>query len=70
MRTYTTQDGRNGASLTLRVGSLQLLGGRAAENASPSDAGSAATYTPPAAATTGPETMPGMDSGASDDLPF
>jgi single-strand DNA-binding protein len=27
VRTYTTQDGRNGASLTLRVTSLQLIGG-------------------------------------------
>ncbi|MBU3743621.1 MAG: single-stranded DNA-binding protein [Sediminibacterium sp.] len=70
VRTYTTQDGRNGASLTMRVGSLQLLGGRSAENAGPSDAGSATTYTPPAAATPGAENMPGIDSGAADDLPF
>lgn len=28
VRTYTTQDGRNGASLTLRVLSVQLLGSR------------------------------------------
>ncbi|MFN5428306.1 MAG: single-stranded DNA-binding protein [Bacteroidota bacterium] len=38
IRTYTTQDGRNGASLTLRVGNLQLLGGRSGDNSS-SDAG-------------------------------
>jgi single-strand DNA-binding protein len=29
VRTYTTQDGRNGASLTLRVASVQLLGAKA-----------------------------------------
>ena len=28
IRTYTTNDGRNGASLSLRVSSVQLLGGR------------------------------------------
>src|SRR5215831_19658954 len=28
VRTYTTNDGRNGASLTLRVQSVQLLGGK------------------------------------------
>jgi single-strand DNA-binding protein len=28
VRTYTTQDGRNGATLTLRVLSVQLLGSR------------------------------------------
>ncbi len=28
VRTYTTSDGKNGASLTLRVSSVQLLGGK------------------------------------------
>lgn len=70
IRTYTTQDGRNGASLTLRVGNLQLLGGRAAENSGSSDSGSGSAYTPSAPAAPGTETMPGMDSGANDDLPF
>jgi single-strand DNA-binding protein len=32
IRTYTTQDGRNAASLTLRVQNVQLLGGRTNEN--------------------------------------
>ena len=31
IRTYTTQDGRTGASLTLRVGNLQLLGSRSGD---------------------------------------
>lgn len=70
IRTYTTQDGRNGASLTLRVGNLQLLGGRSAENSGAADSGSSSSYTPAAPATPGPESMPGMDSSAADDLPF
>lgn len=46
IRTYTTQDGRQGASLTLRVGSLQLLGGRSSDNSS-SDGGNASNYSAP-----------------------
>ena len=32
VRTYTTQDGRNGASLTLRVANIQLVGGKPSDN--------------------------------------
>jgi single-strand DNA-binding protein len=32
VRAYTTQDGRNGASLTLRVSMIQLVGGKPQEN--------------------------------------
>lgn len=32
VRTYTTQDGRQGASITLRVASVQLLGSRQNDN--------------------------------------
>lgn len=32
IRTYTTGDGRQGTSLSLRVSSVQLLGGRTGEN--------------------------------------
>ena len=32
VRTYTTQDGRQGASITLRVASVQLLGSRQTDN--------------------------------------
>ena len=46
IRTYTTQDGRQGASLTLRVGSLQLLGGRSGDNSS-SDSGNSSNYSAP-----------------------
>ena len=34
VRTYTTGDGRNGASLTLRVASVQLLGSKSADGTS------------------------------------
>jgi single-strand DNA-binding protein len=34
IRTYTTQDGRNGASLSLRVQNVQLLGTRSSDAAS------------------------------------
>jgi single-strand DNA-binding protein len=39
VRTYTTQDGRNGATLTLRVLSIQLLGTRGNEGAAPQPQG-------------------------------
>ena len=32
IRTYTTQDGRNGATLSLRINNVQLLGSRNSEN--------------------------------------
>lgn len=34
IRTYTTQDGRNGATLSLRINNVQLLGSRNSENGS------------------------------------
>ncbi|MFN9112065.1 MAG: single-stranded DNA-binding protein, partial [Bacteroidota bacterium] len=57
VRTYTTQDGKSGASLSLRVLNIQLLGSR---NADPSSAGS------PVAS------EPGHAGGGEgpDDLPF
>jgi len=42
VRTYTKQDGTNGAALTLRIVSVQLLGGRPAEGSSN---GNGASYT-------------------------
>ena len=63
VRTYTTADGRNGASLTLRIVSVQLLGskGNGGEHPAP-DQSAGATYTPNAASS-GDDTM-------ADDLPF
>lgn len=34
VRTYTTQDGRNGATLSLRINNVQLLGSRNADGSS------------------------------------
>lgn len=34
VRTYQTQDGKNGASLTLRIQNIQLLGTRSSDNTS------------------------------------
>lgn len=73
VRTYTTQDGRNGASLTLRVSMVQLVGGRSAEGGQGGDSG----YSRPAATNAGG----GYDHSQSsvsaadltepiDDLPF
>ncbi|MFM7357298.1 MAG: single-stranded DNA-binding protein [Sediminibacterium sp.] len=48
IRTYTTQDGRTGASLSLRVGNLQLLGSRSGDGSSvDSGASDGLTSTPP-----------------------
>ncbi len=72
VRTYTTQDGRNGASLVLRVASVQLLGGRNTEGGGgSSDSGnsytsSAPAYSQPAAA--GPSANELTEP--LDDLPF
>jgi single-strand DNA-binding protein len=44
VRTYTTQDGKNGASLTLRVLNIQLLGSRS------NDGGNGGGYAAPASA--------------------
>jgi single-strand DNA-binding protein len=65
VRTYTTNDGRNGASLSLRVQSVQLLGSRP-EN------GSGGSYAP---ATPSYNNAPAAPSASEiteplDDLPF
>ncbi len=62
VRTYTTADGRNGASLTLRIGSVQLLGSRGNGGDSPApDQSAGATYAP---------NNSNDDSSVADDLPF
>lgn len=63
IRTYTTADGKQGASLSLRVFSVQLLGNKSSggtdDNASYNDNRSMPT-----------ETGGGNNSSAEDDLPF
>jgi len=70
VRTYTTKDGTNGATLTLRVSSVQLLGSRSGES-SPNTGGyaSGGYQSAPAAAST-PMTPSSEITEAFDDLPF
>jgi single-strand DNA-binding protein len=63
VRTYTTQDGKNGASLSLRIQAVQLLGSRSNENA-----GGGSYNNQPATAQ--PMNEPIVDSEVADDLPF
>ncbi|HVZ26750.1 MAG TPA: single-stranded DNA-binding protein [Sediminibacterium sp.] len=69
VRTYTTQDGRNGASLTLRVLSVQLLGTRTSEGGSSSGTGN---YNPPAYTSAPSAQTPAANELTEplDDLPF
>jgi single-strand DNA-binding protein len=64
VRTYQTQEGKSGASLSLRVLSIQLLGSRAAEGGSAPAAGG---YSAPSSAM--PD-APAMGGEVADDLPF
>ena len=73
IRTYTTQDGRNGATLTLRVLNVQLIGAKNADGStdggshSPQSSSSGASY---------PSNAPVYEAPAAsvsepvDDLPF
>ena len=60
-RTYTTADGRNGATLSLRTLSIQLLGGR------PTEGG---TSQPENTSSGSSNTMVSSSSEPLDDLPF
>jgi single-strand DNA-binding protein len=72
VRSYTTQDGRNGASLVLRVASVQLLGGKSNEGGQSGNEGSNNqypsnnTYAPASNATSPANEM----TEPLDDLPF
>lgn len=72
VRTYTTQDGRNGATLTLRVLNVQLIGAKSADGSSdgvqPSHAPSSATGYPSNAPVYEAPASRVVDS--ADDLPF
>jgi single-strand DNA-binding protein len=60
VRTYTTADGRNGATLSLRTLSIQLLGGRPNEGGAPQ----------PENASSSTMVNSGPPSDPLDDLPF
>ena len=59
VRTYTTADGRNGATLSLRTLNIQLLGGKPSEGGAPQQESSSAS-----------STMVNTPSEPLDDLPF
>ncbi len=71
IRTYTTNDGRQGATLSLRVSTVQLLGGRG-ENQGGEMMGS--SYQNTGASYNQPSSQPGVPANEitepSDDLPF
>jgi single-strand DNA-binding protein len=73
VRTYTTQDGRNGASLTLRVTTLQLVGGTGGNEGGGNEGGG---YNRPAQNSGGGYSNPQPQVSAADltepidDLPF
>ncbi len=71
VRTYTTQDGRNGASLTLRVLSVQLLGSKSSEGGS-NEGGSSYQPAAPSYHQPGGSTTPAANEITEpiDDLPF
>jgi single-strand DNA-binding protein len=77
VRAYTTQDGRQGASLTLRIVSVQLIGGRTNADGSPQQNGNEGgnyNSTPSAAPVsyenTKPTITPSQMNEPVDDLPF
>ena len=65
VRSFTRQDGTSGASLSLRVREVQLLGGR-------SDSGTGGSYQQPASASAGTGNIPSASDITEpvDDLPF
>lgn len=73
VRSYTTQDGRQGAALTLRVSSVQLLGGRSNDGGGDSSGGyqSGSSYSSsPSSAASAPSQSASDLTEPLDDLPF
>ncbi len=74
VRAYTTQDGRQGASLTLRIASVQLIGGRSNADGSPqsnnTDGGNVNQSSPVSYENAQPTITPSQMSEPVDDLPF
>ncbi len=69
VRTYTTQDGRNGATLSLRVASVQLLGTKGNDGGSNSNDGAGNSYQPASSASVSSPSA-GELTEPLDDLPF
>lgn len=73
VRTYTTQDGRNGATLTLRVLTIQLIGSKNNEGGSPSPQGNYGNSSAPSAPAYNSQpsvSTPNELTEPMDDLPF
>ncbi|MES2373948.1 MAG: single-stranded DNA-binding protein [Bacteroidota bacterium] len=73
VRTYTTQDGRQGATLSLRVLSVQLLGSKSSDGGGSNDGGGSSYQSAPAPAYSQPTTSGPSASELTeplDDLPF
>jgi single-strand DNA-binding protein len=71
VRAYTTQDGRQGATLTLRVASVQLLGAKSSDGGSGNEGGASSYQSTPSysqPATAAPSA--GELTEPLDDLPF
>lgn len=69
VRTYTTSDGKNGATLTMRVSNVQLLGSRTG-NEGAEGAGQTAYSQPSSYASAPMAASASVASDAADDLPF
>ena len=72
VRTYTTNDGRNGASLSLRVLSVQLIGGARTENNAAGGFNESSSFSTPAQAAPSRSEIPAASDITEpiDDLPF
>ena len=72
VRSYTTQDGRNGASLVLRVASVQLLGGKSNDGGQPGNDGGNSQYASNASYAPAGNATPSANEITEplDDLPF
>ena len=72
VKTYTTQDGRNGASLSLRVVSVQLLGSKSNEGGGSNGDSGGTNYqsAPPAYSQPAASPSAGELTEPLDDLPF
>jgi single-strand DNA-binding protein len=70
VRSYTTADGRNGASLTLRIVSVQLLGAKPSGSGSSDGAGNPADQNTGSSYNPSPASAGGNEDAPVDDLPF
>jgi single-strand DNA-binding protein len=72
VRTYTTQDGRNGASLSLRIASVQLLGSKGSEGGGGNNDGGGSNYqsSPASSQPATAVSIAGDLTEPLDDLPF